>query len=82
MEHKVRSNVLSIEEERIIVERLKFATSRGFAIDLEGLKSIMARVAADVCPGWKHGVSSDDAVRSFRTAPRYHLQKIGKQEIC
>lgn len=54
----------------MIVERLIFAASRGFAVDLEGFKTIMVRVAAGVRAGWKHGVPSDNAVRSLGTRHR------------
>lgn len=58
------------EEERMIVERLCFCASRGFAITQNVLKRIMARIAADGRNGWRNGVPSDDAIRSFRSRHR------------
>ena len=64
--HAGRPTVLSHEEERMIVERLNFAASRGSSIDISSLKYMMARIAADGRKSWKNGIPSDEAVRSFR----------------
>ena len=48
-----RPAVLSHGEERMIVERLKFAASRGSAIDADGIKHIMSRIASDGRKNWK-----------------------------
>lgn len=66
LHHQGRSSVLSVEEERMIVERMSFAARRGFAFDEEDLKTVMASIASDGRPTWKDGVRSPAAVRTFR----------------
>ena len=63
---QVNPTILTPEEEAMIVERLLFAASRGYAVDIDGIKGIMGHVTADGRPGWKNCVPSNDAVRSFR----------------
>lgn len=46
-----RQTILTMEQEAIISEKLIFAALRGFAVDSEGIKIIMPRVAADVRSG-------------------------------
>lgn len=65
-----RCTVLTIDEEQMIVNRLIYAAARGFAIDKEGLKHIMSRVAADGREGFKNGVPCEDVIRSFRARHR------------
>lgn len=65
-----RGTVLTREEEKMIVDRLVFAAQRGFAVGVAGLKYVMSQIAADGRPGWKRGVPSDDAIRSFRARNR------------
>ena len=65
-----RKTVLSKEEERMIVNRLCFAAGRGFAVEHDGIKRIMARVALDGRRGWRNNLPSADAVRTFRARHR------------
>ena len=65
-----RKTVLSEEEERMIVNRLCFAAGRGLAVDHDGIKRIMARVAWDGRRGWRNNLPSDDAVRASRARHR------------
>eukprot|EP00171_Calliarthron_tuberculosum_P021856 IDg21856t1 len=63
-----RRPVISDEENLLIAGRIRYAASRGFAFDIDTLKSVMAQVAADGREGFRtvSGVPSDDAVRAWR----------------
>lgn len=79
MERKpCRQPVLSEEEETMVVRKLMFAASRGCAIGYEGLRYMICMVAADGRKGHRNGVTSDDAVRSFR--PRHRELTFRAQE--
>ena len=65
-----RTTVLSPEEERIEVQRLKFVASRGAAVGYCSLRYMMAKIAADGRKGYKNGIPSDEALRSFRSRHR------------
>ena len=65
-----RKRVLTYDEEIMIVERMKLAAERGFAVDYEDIRSIMARIAADGRQRWRNEISSYDAIRSFRSRHR------------
>ena len=65
-----RTTILSPEEERIVVQRLKFVASRGAAVGYRSLRYMMANIAADGRKGYVNGVPSDEAIRSFRSRHR------------
>ena len=76
-----RKTVLSEEEERMIVNRLCFAAGRGFTVDHDGIRRIMARVVLDGRRGWRNNLTSDDAVRAFRALHReIASRKAGNKE--
>lgn len=64
------STVLTSQEELMTCERIKVAATRGFAIDVTGLRAVMGRIAADGRKGWKNGIPSYDTIRSFRARHR------------
>lgn len=64
-----RKTILTDEEE-LICNRLMFPAKCGFAIDINGIKSLTVRVAADGRRAWKSRMPSNDAVRSFRSRHR------------
>ena len=66
----LRKPVLSEEEERMIVNRLCFAAGRGFTVDHDGIRRIIAGVVFDGRRGWRNNITSDDAVRAFRALHR------------
>eukprot|EP00171_Calliarthron_tuberculosum_P003025 IDg3025t1 len=66
LHHQGRRGVLSSLEEQMIVERMNFASRRGFAFDVDDLSMVMARIASDGRDSWKNGVPSSDVVRAFR----------------
>lgn len=65
-----RKSVLNAEEESMIVERLRFAARRGFAVDRSGIKRIMAGIACDGRQDWRNVMPSDETVRAFRARHR------------
>lgn len=65
-----RRTVLSSTEQKMIVDRLLFGASRGFAMGVDDVRDMMSRIAADGRVGWKNGVPSPDAVRAFRARYR------------
>lgn len=66
-----RKRILSDDEEEMICERLKFAASRGFAVEDDDVKQLMVQISLD---GQKDifgdSLPSDDLIRSFRTRHR------------
>lgn len=54
----------------MIVERLLFAVSRDYAIEVYSLKEMKARDALDGRIGYPKELPSDDAIRAFRA--RHH----------
>ena len=65
-----KTTVLSPDEERIVVQRLKFVASRGAAVGYCSLRYMMAKIAADGRNGYKNGIPSEEALRSFRSRHR------------
>lgn len=64
--------VIKPEEDKIIKQRIRYAASRGFAINHSTLRSIMERIANDGRDGFqtKNKLPSAEAVRSWRTQNR------------
>jgi len=59
--------VLKAEEDGMIVSHFLWAARRGFALEVDQVKSIMGRIANDGRGNnYMNGVPSDDAIRSFR----------------
>lgn len=61
---------LSPEQENIISERLIFAGRRGFASDVNDLRSLMAQTAGLSGRPYKNGLPSSDTIRLFRAKHR------------
>eukprot|EP00171_Calliarthron_tuberculosum_P002548 IDg2548t1 len=65
-----RKCVVTVEEETLIKQRMIFIATRGFAMDVTTLRSVLASIAADGRKGFANGIPSDSVVRSFRTRNR------------
>lgn len=61
---------LSVEQATMISERLIYAGKRGFAADVNDLKSLMAQTACLNDRPYKNGLPSDDTVRLYRAKHR------------
>lgn len=57
---------ISDSESTMVNERLKFAASRGFAVDIDIFWNALSSIAAGSRKGWKNVMPSDDAIRSYR----------------
>lgn len=61
-----RQCVLTEDEELVLKEEIKVASSMSFAVDIDGMRTMMARIADDGTERqWNNGVPIDDAIRSF-----------------
>lgn len=58
--------MISVVEEKLFVDRMKFASNRGFSFDVDDLRSIIFQIASDGRPTWNNRVPCDDTLRSFR----------------
>ena len=56
----------------MIKQRMKYASARGFALDKDMMRTIMARIAADGRDGYKTvtGLPSGDTIRAWRARNR------------
>lgn len=62
--------VLTKEEEELVMAKMIDVAGKGFAIDIQTLRSIMDSVAGDGRSGFKHGLPGFDTIRSFRACNR------------
>ena len=65
-----RESVLTAIEEKILSEQIICAASRGFSVNEDMIKTLMAKISSDGLPGWKNGIPSADAIRFFRARHR------------
>ena len=65
-----RKRILTDEEEITIVESMKVVAERGFVVDYERIRSIIARIVTDGRQGWRNEIPSYDAIQSFRSRHR------------
>lgn len=61
-----RPTVINYEDFSLIIQRLTHASERGLAVEEPVFKQILSRVNAKGRNGYKNGVSSDAAVRTYR----------------
>ena len=68
--HAGRKTVLSQCEEKLVIERTLHAAKHGFAVENSIMSTVHARIAADRCVKYAHGLPSPDHIRSFRARNR------------
>lgn len=67
-----RRPVISKVEVNLLKQRMTFAANRGFAMDKNTVKTLMAKISADGRSGFRtpSGIPSEDAVRAWRVRNR------------
>jgi len=79
-----KSLVLSLAEEAMICDRLRYCAARGFPVYEDELPEIIRRIANDGRQGYKHGMPTAETVRMFRArnVHRITLRKAQKKETA
>ena len=77
-----RRPVIKKDEDKLIKQRLIFAASRGFALDLPAMKHILVHIAADGPPGFRtvSGLPNDHAMQAWRARNRDITYKKAENE--
>lgn len=78
-----RPRTITNEEATLLNSRLKLASKRGFAVNNSGFKHVLYRIAADGRNGYRNGIPSDAAVRTYRAHnPDITYKRIENKEFA